>query len=520
MKRNLARSSIVIVVIGILSKIMGTVRTSLIARSFGQSMETDAYYAAYKGAMLSMIVINVTINSVLIPIMAKAKEEKGIQGKNFFFNNFNTIAIIINILLALLTAGFAPLLAGFLVAGGSRELMALTIRLIRIMSPSVVFMGFVYAIGAYQQSIHRFAPFAAIGIINNLAFYVYLIPKGIHADIIHLAYITVVGAGLQLVFISFFNGRNQLKIRPIFQPSDPYIRNYILLAIPIFMASGFNQMNHFVTDFLASYLEEGVITTIGNSYRLFSAILQLVAATIATVVYPTLSEAYTKKDEKTLSSVVDNGFEAIVLIMVPITIAMIVFSDPIVQIVYERGKFTAYDTYLTKTAFTLYAVGLLGHGLKQYLNRVFYSGQDTFRPMLIQGISVFLNIALAFIMVRFIGFRALPLSQALAGIGSAILLLILLSKQMTFISLWKYSVVLIKAFLASVIMGITTGKIYGLLTGGVKTSNPKVFLYLILCGMIGVPLYFVICHFMGFQSLKQLKKMISNKIKGNQKKED
>ena len=78
MKNNVVRASFVVAIIGIISKIMGTVRQSLIAYSFGQSALTDAYNSAYKIAFLSTVLLNASIVMVIIPIMDKAKTKEGL----------------------------------------------------------------------------------------------------------------------------------------------------------------------------------------------------------------------------------------------------------------------------------------------------------------------------------------------------------------------------------------------------------------------------------------------------------
>ena len=97
MKNNVVRASFVVAIIGIISKIMGTVRQSLIAYSFGQSALTDAYNSAYKIAFLSTVLLNASIVMVIIPIMDKAKTKEGLEGKNRFFNNASTLVLVLNI---------------------------------------------------------------------------------------------------------------------------------------------------------------------------------------------------------------------------------------------------------------------------------------------------------------------------------------------------------------------------------------------------------------------------------------
>ena len=90
MKNNIAKSSLIVAIIGIISKLMGTFRTILINAAFGQTAFTDSYNTAVDIALIGMILVNSTISLAIIPVMSKVKEEKGLKAKNRYFNNINT----------------------------------------------------------------------------------------------------------------------------------------------------------------------------------------------------------------------------------------------------------------------------------------------------------------------------------------------------------------------------------------------------------------------------------------------
>lgn len=515
MKNNLARSSFVVVVIGIISKIMGTIRTSMIANSFGQSGATDAYYSAYKIAMFSMVLINVTINSCLIPLLAQVEQSSGEKGKNFFFNNFATVSGAFNLFFAAITVLLSPVLSRFILPGASPEVTDLTAQLVRIMAPCVIFQGYINAVGAYHQSRHLFAPYAATGIVNNIVFFIYLVLLGPRGNVIHLAYMTLLGAFVQMLFMMIWNVKFSLKMRFILRFEDQYLKEYAQLAVPLFIASAIDTINNMITVALASHLDEGIITTMDNSYRLFSAILQIFVAAIATVVYPTLSSAVSRKDDNTLSDVAKGGLESILYILMPATVLMILLAEPIVQIVYQRGKFTEWDTYVTQIAFTFYALGLLGHGLKIYFAKIFYSYHDTFVPMLIQAGSILLNIVLAFILVKVMDFRGLALAKSVAGIFGAILMWLLLDNKMPKTKFQGYGKNVIKIIVVSMVMGLLA-KIIFVFSGKILgATNWEMLLRLLLSCAGGMFIYILLSFLWNIEAIVLIKKMIDNRRKSS-----
>lgn len=516
MKNNIAKSSLIVAIIGIISKLMGTFRTILVNAAFGQSALTDSYNTALDIALIGMILVNSTISLAIIPIMSKVKEEKGLKAKNNFFNNINTITFIINIVLTILTIVGAPLLVK-IIAPGFTEVwqIDLTVKLIRIIAPSVILLGFVNCYGAYLQSNYSFGPFASIGIVNNIVFYIYLITIGKNATITELAIITTIANIVQAIYLRFFMMRQEIKIKPMVNIKDSYITESVILLIPLVLAQGITQGNYYVTNALASGLDQGTISTLKNANNLFSAIHSLFTTAFSQVVFPSISDAFSQKDKSKARNLIDEGLEVVNLFLIPATIGIIVLSTPIVRVVYEHGKFTPADTIVTKAALICYSIGMLGNGLKVYLNRVFYSKQDTLTPLKNQILTVIVNIALSFILIKPFGFKGLALSTSFAAIIGSTLLIISLKKIIEDMTFGKYIASFIKITIASLIMGAVVyivNKNIILLLGDSKKIE---FISLILSTIVGMIVYTIGIFVLKVESANLVLDKIKAKFKRN-----
>src|SRR5699024_4012829 len=290
--------------------------------------------------LIGMILVNSTISLAIIPVMSKVKEEKGLKAKNKILNKININNFIINIVLTFLTIIAAPLLVKIIAPGFTEAWPTeLTIKLVRIIAPSVILLGFVNCYGAYLQSDYSFGAFASIGIVNNIVFYIYLITVGKNATITELAIVTMVANIVQAVHLRLFMIKKEIKIKPMIDIKDSYMKESIVLLVPLVLAQGITQGNYYVTNALASGLDQGTISTLKNANNLFSAIHSLFTTAFSQVVFPSIADAFSQKDKSKAKKLIDEGLEVVNLFLIPATVGIIVLSSPIVRVVYEHGKF-------------------------------------------------------------------------------------------------------------------------------------------------------------------------------------
>ncbi len=459
-KNNIAKSSFIILIISLLSKFMGIIRQSTINYFYGQTALTDSYNIAYRTALLSTYVINTTINLALIPIMSKVKEKEGIENKDRYFSKILNYVILIDIVLTLLVIVFAPLLVKIRAVGFTGEQFELTVRMVRIISPSVIFLGIVSCVGAYLHSNYSFGPFAAIGIVNNIVFFIFLYIFGENANIELVAWITTTGAIAQAVFLMLFVFKYKFRYYLTVGRKDKYLKETFILLLPMILNEMITQVSIIFNDTIGSTLEAGRISVLNTSYGLFSSILNLFVATIATVVYPTLSEAFNSKDFKLIKKYVKSGVNTMFLFLIPATIGIIVLSRPIVTLLFERGEFTEQDTILTQAALICYAIGMVANGVKIYLNNVYFSFQDTITPFRNQILTVVIHVISALALVRVLDYKGLALASSIAAIITMFTLINKLKYKIEDINFKELATDFIKILIASLIMGLVVFGVY------------------------------------------------------------
>ncbi|WP_052356452.1 murein biosynthesis integral membrane protein MurJ [[Clostridium] dakarense] len=144
----------------------------------------------------------------------------------------------------------------------------------------------------------------------------------------------------------------------------------------------------------------------------------------------------------------------LIILIIPVSIGAIVLSEPVVRVVFERGKFDSVATELTSVALSYYSIGMVGLALKSILDKVFYSLKDTKTPMVNGALAMGINILLNLILINFMGYKGLALATSISSIICVILLFRKLKNKIGYFGQDKIIMTLVKCTIASSLMGI------------------------------------------------------------------
>ena len=187
-----------------------------------------------------------------------------------------------------------------------------------------------------------------------------------------------------------------------------------------------NEINHMIDRALASSLPSGSVAALNYSFKLITFVLGVFVVPITIIMFSRMSTYAAKNDRRSISAIVRRCAEVVALIVMPISAIAIALNTEVIRAIYQRGAFDATAVTMTSTAFVYYIVGVFFFGLRDVLNRAFYSIQDTSTPMKIGALSVGINIVLCLILVKVMGIGGLALAASISAlIGSGLMLLML-----------------------------------------------------------------------------------------------
>jgi putative peptidoglycan lipid II flippase len=207
----------------------------------------------------------------------------------------------------------------------------------------------------------------------------------------------------------------------------PAILQFAALLMPLVLAGGVSTLNVMVDRWVASRLPEGAIAALNFSGRVWTLPITLLAAPIATAVFPSFSSmavdgsALHAMDDKVRRTVAFLAY-----IVIPSSVGIVVLATPITRLLFQRGAFDAAATAITASCVQMYALGLVFQAVAPILAKVFYAFKNTVTPLLIGLGIVGANMAGNIILSRYLGAAGIALATSITvTLGTVIYALLL-----------------------------------------------------------------------------------------------
>lgn len=485
---KVAKTTIMLILITVLSKILGFAREVVLGTMYGTTVYSDIYIIAMNIPAVLFSLLGTAISTTFIPLYyencGSYGDEKGLRYTNNIFN----ISIIIAILIFILAFVFTEPLVKIFAFGYEGEKLDITIKFTKIMMCSSLAIVTNNIMTAYLQAKEQFIipgfigfPLSIVTIISiilSAKINIYILPLG-----------TVIAMFSQSVFLYYFAKKYGYKYMMNYNIKDEYIKKMILLVAPVLIGVAVNQVNVMIDRTLASSLIEGSVSALNYANRLNGFVFGLFITSIGAVIYPILSKLSCENNLEAFNNSVVKSINSVILLVTPISIGAIVLAKPIVKLLFERGAFDETATTMTATALVFYSIGMVGFGLRDILSKIFYSLQDTKTPMVNGAIAMALNIVLNFTLIRPMGYAGLALATSISTIICIVLLFISLKKKVKYIKYKKIFMSTTKSIIASIIMGIGTYYSYYTLINLFSSGFISQFIVLFMSIFIGVIIY-------------------------------
>lgn len=502
--KKAAKSAIIIIIFSLISKLLGFLREVLIALNFGSGMETDTYFVALSATTVLMGMVAAGLNTTLIPILTEIEVKNGHDKKIDYMNNLINVVNILAVFFVILGWFLSPMIIRVMGKGFEGEQFQLAVNLTRIGLPIMLFTGTRAIFTGYLQSNESFLAPAAVGLPFNAVYILYLIFLSPSFGIKGLMVASVLAA-LAQIFIQIPAAKKQgYKYRFKVDFKDRYIKKALLLTLPVMVGTAINELNMIVDKTMASSLQEGSISSLNYASKLNGIILGVFIAAVTTVIFPMLSKESNKDNMDGINIIMSHGINIILLITLPATVGLIILSEPIVRLFFQRGAFDATATVMTAKALIFYAVGLVGMALMLMLNKVYYSMQDTKTPMINSAIAVGANIGLNFLFIKPLGHGGLALATSISTTIATILLIRDLDKRVDDIDHSTNRKCMVKTLVASIIMGVVVYFLYGGLNRVFIGGKVIELLVLIISVAIGAMVYIGLCYLFRVEEIRMV----------------
>ena len=411
---KVARSAVFLSIGSIITVILSFVKESVFAFCFGTSAEADAYSTAGELPVTLLSFISVAISTVLIPINAKIRANKGEEKAKEFLNELITFVFLFSLVFVILLEIFAPVVIRIVAPGFDDYTTNLAAKIIRFVllttSLSLLIKIFTGISNIYDRfflvSLHPNI-FSLSVIAFSLLFYRSL---GIAAPVLGL----LVGKSIEFLYTVFLI-RKKYRYRPSFHFGSEGMRASYKLCLPVFVGIAVDELNKLADKFFVSFFQTGSVASLHYAARLSSGISTLFVTALNTAIYPELSRKAAGGDNKATAKIYSFAIQVYMLLLIPIIVGGTFLGSDIVSLVFGHGAFSSESVATTAPLFTLYLSCLLFTSIMYVSANMFYASGNSKKPMINTSISVAINIILDLIFIELIDSPvALPLATLIA----------------------------------------------------------------------------------------------------------
>jgi len=436
---NLFKSTAIVSFFTFLSRITGFVRDMVVARLFGATLWTDAFFVAFKiPNFLRRLFAEGSFSLAFIPVLNEIKASGDRHALKQFIDRIAGSLLAVTLIVFALMEIFAPAVIALFAPGylDKPEVYRETVSMLRMTLPYLPLISLVAFSGGILNSHQRFALPAATPILLNLSLIASALwlKNQFDPPVKALAFGVLVAGIVQLLIQVPALWRMGLLPRPRWGFADPQVRKVMRLMGPTLFGSSIAQVNLLLDTVIATFLPlAGSVSFLYYSDRLLEFPLGVFGIAISTVILPTLSHQHASSHAEAFLQTIRWAVKLALLIALPAAAGLAVLASPVVISLFEYGRFDAISSHMTALSLTAYMLGLPAFVLNKVLLPAFYSRKDTRTPVKIGVMSLFANMALNIALTAFlwwVGFVALHVALALASAISGWLQTVLLYRAL------------------------------------------------------------------------------------------
>jgi len=398
----------------------------VVAYQFGTADVLDALLIAFLLPSFAINVVAGSFNAAFIPTFIWVRENQGSEKAQKVFSSVmvwnTTMLLIVSIVLALTVSLTLPILG----SGFSKQKLELTRSLFFILLPILVINGFSMIWAALLNASERFALPAISLMMRPTITVAILLAMGKAWGIYALAVGTAGGFLLEAGLLAWGLMRQGIHIIPHWFGLDPAMKKVIKQYIPMVAGALLMSSTSLVNQTMAAMLGPGSVSAFNYGTRVVTLVLGIGSISLSTAVFPHFSRMVGVNDWSGVRHTLKTYSFLIVFLAVPLTVALIYFSEPLARLFFERGAFTSEDTYLVSRVQGLFLLQVPFYFLSILIGRLISSLQAN--HILLKGavISLPLSVVLNYLFIQWLGVAGIALANSIVYFVSFCYLLYML----------------------------------------------------------------------------------------------
>ena len=511
-KESIKRGSIVTSILNIIARSLGFISVFLVSYYFGANATTDLYYYLTSFTALFSILFICLQPTVLMPLFIKTKIQLGEDRAWLFINSIFTYTLITISLFGFIFFIFSDVLLLKYSHFTLKEINTSS-YLIILFAPIIILTVISEFFRSLIQTHHQFTFPSVILLLSNVFMIFALVLGAKKIGVLSMTISVLVSLIFQCIVMIFYIK----KAAPKFGISFKYVtelKEFLILSFPVLIAQIFASISMFYYDYTSTLFTAGTLTAISFSQKIFSLPNDMVVTPMSNVISPLFSEHNALNNQKKLANdfIKFNGI--IWFFVIPVSIFFIIFSTPIIELLFFRGNFSKESVATASLSLRIFSASLFGLSFVSIYTRVLYSIQKTKLISMLAILISILSVFSTYFLSRYIGFLGIPLTRTLSVlILSVVPGVFFLKKYLAYFSIKKFIFSFFKISISAIIAIIVSYLLYYTLFSKLTIDNLTLTLILKLSAslIIYILIYVLISLILKTEEGGFIFKVIKNK---------
>jgi len=446
------RAAIIVASINVASRGLGVVREAVIAAHFGAGHDADAFFVAFR---IPDIVFNSLLGylvaTAFIPIFSETLSESNRTRASAVASATANWLVLLLVPLAAAMAGGARQIIGLVAPGLSGTAASLAVQMTWLMAPIVICGGLTGLARSILISLGRVVAPTSISIVYNVAVIASTVLLSRALGIGAVAVGVLLAAILQLGLLLPFVARTGLRYQARLSAGSDILR-VGQLATPAVAALAVGQVVPLVETYLASFLTEGSIASLGYAGRLFTVPDQLFGLVASTVLFPVIAAYAGASRVGELRATLLRSIRLTIVVTLPLSILLAVLSPPLLRVTLARGAFDEKAVAVVAPVLAAYSLGLLPFCLRTLTSYTFFALQKPGTLLKWAIVMMPVNVCMDVILVAQLGTVGIAVGSSATACLQAVALLAVLRGRVDGLRFGGITVPFLKALVASAFM--------------------------------------------------------------------
>lgn len=466
-----------VTLVTLFAKLLGIVRESLQARTFGTQLVADLYTTANNNTVYLFTTAAYALCIAAVPILAprlRKDRKKGYEAAS----NLITISVLLSVIAAAvwIAATFLPTVSDAFWEGdaeASRQLAGY----MRVMILTLPLIVLTYLLVALYQSLEHFILQGSMSIPYNLLLIAFLAFFGGTLGV--GGYVAAVAAAwlLQFGMTVPYSVKERYRYRPVLDLRADYLKTFLKTAAVTVLTTSIFLFCYLQDSSMTARLAGSPASAFYYADKLFTPLTTTLIYSISTVLFPRFSQEYTARSQREYRRYIWDVLRSTLLLILPVSAILAAFGTPIVRVLFEGGSFDAASTASTGGIFTIYALSMAGFCALDLLSKAYYTMGKTLTPLLVNAGILLCNWGLNRVLGPLWGGAGLAAATAVSiTLGGAVMAVLLL---------WKAGGVRILPLLKSLLAAIVTGGALWYVTNRILNGAEGKLLLMLKCMVLG-----------------------------------